>query len=163
MKAASVTVVQKNHVIAGLSGLLFVGLAHYVSLNQSLTQVISPFTWQVTSGVILFAIMLFQWALFYYKIVKNMGAVRTHTMLHRYAGIGAVLIFAVHTVSAGYAWSLLLFVAFLGVAVTGLLNRGIVRFNRNSMHKLWLWVHISLAGVLMPLSILHMYVALAFE
>ena len=70
MKASSVTVVQKNHVIAGLSGLLFVGLAHYVSLNQSLTQVISPFTWQVTSGVILFAIMLFQWALFYLSLIN---------------------------------------------------------------------------------------------
>lgn len=163
MNISSVKVVQKNHVMAGLAGLLFVGLAHYTSLNQSLTQVISPFAWQVASGTILFAIMLFQWALFYYKIVKNVGAVRTHNLLHRYAGIGATLIFAIHTVSAGHAWSLLLFTAFIGVAVTGLLNRGIVRFNRNSMHKVWLWVHIALAGVLMPLSVFHAYVALAFE
>ena len=101
--------------------------------------------------------------LFYTKIVKNVGAVRTHNSLHRYACSGAVLIFAIHTVSAGYTWSRLLFIAFIGVAVTGLLNPGIVRFNRNSKHKLWLWVHISLAGVLMPLSVFHAYVSLAFE
>lgn len=36
-------------------------------------------------------------------------------------------------------------------------------FNKNSVHNFWLWVHIALAGVLMPLSLLHVYVALAFK
>ena len=163
MKALSVKVVQKNHVMAGFAGLVFIAFAHAISLNELLTQVISPFAWQVASGMTLFALMIFQWGLFYYKIVKNMGAVKTHNKLHRYAGIGSVAIFAVHTISAGYAWSFLLFAAFVGVVVTGLLNRGLVRFNKNSVHNFWLWVHIALAGVLMPLSLLHVYIALAFK
>ena len=163
MKDFNVKIVHKNHVMAGLAGLLFIAMAHYLSLNQSLTQIISPFACQVASGIVLFGIMIFQWALFYYKIVKNMGAVRTHNMLHRYAGIASVVIFAIHTVSAGYAWSLLLFIAFVGVAMTGLLNRGLMRFSKNYMQKIWLWIHVSLAGVLMPLSVMHVIVALAYE
>jgi len=159
----SIQITQRRYFIYGVAGLFFILLAHLISMNQALTQIVPPIWWQIGTGVLMLSLMAFQWSLFYYKVTKNVSATKSNAVLHKYTGILFMLMFALHTPRLGHALTLVLSIVFFAVAITGLLNRGFIRYSFRWMHKVWLWLHIMLSAALIPLTFLHIVVALMFE
>lgn len=163
MKSFGLRAAQKPYFLIGLGGLVLIWLGQVLSVNRAMTQVIPQLGWQVSTGIVLLALLLFQWALFYHRLTRNAAATRRHHVLHKYSGLAVVVVFALHAARTGYGWTLLLFFAFVAVVVTGLLNREIMRYRKEWLYQVWLWLHISLSAVLMPLVMIHAIVALAYE
>lgn len=162
MKHHRIQVLHKSYVIVGLTGLLLVWLAQALSVNGLLTQILPPLGWQILSGVALLALVAFQWGLFYNRLRKHASGIRRYYALHKYLGLVTILIFALHAARTGHGWTLALFIVFVALATTGLLNRGIMRYHPAWWHSVWLWLHISLSALLIPLVVLHVVVALAY-
>lgn len=162
MNNLGIQIIQKPYFVVGAIALSLIGLAQAFAVNQTLTQFVSPLGWQIASGVVLLTLTLFQWGLLYHRLKKNAVGVRRYYFLHKYLGFAIILIFALHAARTGYGWTSILFTVFVALAVTGLLNRGIMRYRAAWLHRVWLWLHIALSALLVPLVAIHIVVALAY-
>jgi len=96
-----------------------------------------------------------------------LGRVRTHSQTtslkaqfvrHRWQGALAPLLFFVHSITLGYAYTLMLSVVFLANIVVGLLNIEVVRVRTPIYLTAWTVVHVSLAMATVGLAAIHVYV-----
>ena len=72
-------------------------------------------------------------------------------------------LFALHAVRMGHTWMTLLSVVFFLIALTGVLNREVLRYRQNWIYLVWLSAHIGLSAMMVPLVALHVWVALAYQ
>lgn len=163
MKDYVIRAVQKPYFACGIIGLMLVWLGQMLSINRALTQIMPPPGWQIATGLLLLATVIFQWALFYHRLKKNTARVRRHYQLHKYSGLFAVLLFALHAARVGYGWTLGLFIVFVAVVLTGLLNREIMRYRAPWLYRTWLWLHVSLSAVLISFAVIHAVVGVAYK
>ncbi|WP_323767731.1 MULTISPECIES: hypothetical protein [Roseobacteraceae] len=121
------------------------------------------FNWQVVTGALLLTGMGYQWMLLIARSGGQAARVRRHYAAHRWVGVGLTLLFAVHAVRFGHAWTLALVLTFIAIAATGLLNREVIPYRSRRLYKAWLWLHIALSAALLPLVGLHVWVALTYQ
>ncbi|MCH2077066.1 MAG: hypothetical protein MK180_09300 [Rhodobacteraceae bacterium] len=121
------------------------------------------FTWQVMTGTGLLVCMLYQWMIFIQRFTQTTTNARQHYLAHRWVGVGATVLFAVHAVRPGEVWMTALSMIFIAVAVTGLLNREVVKYKKQSMYMAWLAVHMCLSAMLIPFVTVHIWAALAYQ
>lgn len=121
------------------------------------------FGWQVATGLLLLAGMGYQWMLLIARSGGAAAQVRRHYAAHRWVGVGLTLLFAVHAVRYGHAWTSALVLTFIAIAATGLLNREVIPYRSRWLYRSWLWLHIALSAALLPLVALHVWVALTYQ
>lgn len=121
------------------------------------------FAWQVATGVPLAGGMVWQWLLLVARLGGQAREVRRQYHWHRYIGTALVALFAAHAIRFGHGWTSALSAVFLAAAISGLLNREILAYRARWAHNLWLFLHVASASALVPLALLHIWVALAFE
>ena len=121
------------------------------------------FAWQVLTGSALFGAVAWQWQLFLARLSGPAASVQRHYSLHRLVGAATAALFAAHAVRFGYGWTSALSLSFLALAASGLMNREIMRYRATWAYNLWLFLHVALSAALVPLALVHVWVALAYE
>ena len=121
------------------------------------------FIWQTVTGATLGLALLYQFALMIARIGKDAKGSQTHFKWHRYVGIAMLFVFILHAVRFGHALTLVLSVVFLLNSLMGVLNREVVRYPNKRLFYVWYAAHVGLSAILLPLAVLHAWVALAYE
>lgn len=155
---------KKRYFLAGAGALAALALALSTGMRAGpmLPKEVS-FAWSVTTGLALLACVLSQWLLFAARLTgRNKDAIR-HYRHHRTIGVAALVLFVLHAASMGYAALSVMVAAFLTVSITGIFNPEVVLFGRPWMKPVWSFLHIGLAGLILPLALLHVWAALAFK
>ncbi|WP_294222314.1 hypothetical protein [uncultured Shimia sp.] len=132
-------------------------------LKSVLPEPLTGFVQQVVTGALLLSLLSYQWVLFFKRVTKDNRNARQVVVRHRWVGTAATLLFALHAVRFGHVWmSTLSAVVFL-VALTGVLNREVLRYRSHTIYLVWLLAHIGLSAALVPLVAVHIWVALAYQ
>lgn len=118
------------------------------------------FLWQCISGSTLLGAMCFQWYLMRKRWLRRMSA--RDLVLHRWMGVTAVFLFALHAPRLGHTWMLAITVIFISIALTGIFNKDILRFRSRTSYFIWLALHIGLSLAIAPLIVVHIWVALTY-
>lgn len=121
------------------------------------------FPWQVVTGTALLVCMLYQWMIFIQRFTQTTTNARQHYLAHRWVGVAATLLFAAHAVRPGEMWMTAVAILFIALAVTGLLNREVVKYKKQWMYFAWLGLHMMLSAMLLPLVAVHIWAALAYQ
>ncbi len=146
-----------------LFAVVFAGVPLSSEIKSVLAQPLTGFAQQVVTGTLLLGLLGYQWVLFFLRVTKDNRNARKVLVRHRWVGAAATLLFALHAVRFGHVWmSTLSAVVFL-IALTGVLNREVLRYRSNVIYLLWLVVHIGLSAALVPLVVVHIWVALAYQ
>jgi len=119
------------------------------------------FIWQVCTGMLVTALVFYQMLLLVFRVcgIKT----QAHYKAHRWVGASSITVFAFHAVGFGYAWTNMLAVCFALSAITGLLNREVINYKHKWIYIFWYWCHVTISINLIPLIIIHIWVALSFE
>lgn len=124
---------------------------------------LSAFEFQVVTGALLVTGLCYQWVLFFKRVLRDTRNARAVTVNHRWVGVGMTYLFALHAVRLGHTWMTVLSAVFFLIAMTGVLNREVLRYRQNWIFLTWLALHIGLSAMLVPLVALHIWVALAYQ
>ncbi|KPA22687.1 hypothetical protein shim_09740 [Shimia sp. SK013] len=125
--------------------------------------VLSGFEFQVLTGSLMVTGLCYQWVLFFKKLLRDNRNARAILVSHRWVGVGMTYLFALHAVRMGHTWMTVLSAVFFLIAVTGVLNREVLRYRQNWIYLTWLACHIGLSAMLVPLLGVHIWVALAYQ
>lgn len=142
--------------------LLLLTLAFFGSLGYA-RDLPRGFDWQVVTGALLVACLIYQWTLFVKRVTRDNHNIRQHQKLHRWIGVLATLLFALHALRFGHVWMTGLSAVFFLTALTGIFNREVLQYRQNWIYLVWLMCHIGLSAMLMPLIAVHVWVALAYQ
>jgi len=121
------------------------------------------FLWQIFTGLILAGLLIYQWALLAARLVGTPQSARRHYHWHRYVGVVMTALFILHAVRFGHYWTSALAIVFLLNGFVGLLNKEAVAYKTRGLYLIWYGLHVSLSAVLMPLTAVHIWVALVYE
>ena len=130
MSAMALRIKRNPYFAIGFGAVLLMCVAQMLDINSNLTSLIPKLEWQMATGLLMVGILAFQWSLFFYKQTKNIQAIPRNRTLHKYAGIGFVILFALHADSFGHAWMTMLTFILTGIIITGLLNREIIAYRK---------------------------------
>ncbi|MFY0597232.1 MAG: hypothetical protein JXQ85_12445 [Cognatishimia sp.] len=125
--------------------------------------VMSAFAWQLVTGLTLLGFVVYQWILLLKRMCNDTRNARFHMMAHRWVGVAATYMFILHAVRMGHTWTTGLAMVFFLLGVTGVLNRQVLKYRQPWIHAVWQFCHIGLSAVLLPLVIVHIWVALAYQ
>lgn len=118
------------------------------------------FTWQVITGLLLLGLLLHQ---FWMMRVRWVGKLtRLDLVIHRWAGVLAVILFALHAVRVGHVWMTAVTFVFFLVVLSGVFNKEVLQFKRRESYLVWLIIHICASVAIVPLVAIHVWVALAY-
>lgn len=155
---------QKPYFRIGLAILLLATLSFLSDARLLLQGPIAEwFTWQILSGFTLSLLLAFQFALLFARLFGTAEQVRRHYHWHRYLGIALTVLFALHAVRFGYAWTSALSLLFFASALSGLMNRETMRYRNKALYLFWYGIHVAVSTILVPVAVLHIWVALAFK
>ena len=149
--------------IIGIASVLFTLLSLQLNWNDSLVALLSRLQWQTITGVAMVLVFVFQWTLFLHQQRKDVDAIPKSRFYHKYAGVLFVVLFALHAGIPGHTWMMILCAVAAALVLTGLFNREIVLFRRPWVYKIWLWLHVALAALMIPFVLMHILIALAFK
>jgi hypothetical protein len=145
----------------GIMAILLALIAIFTRVQNLLVPVPNEFAWLCVTGLFLLSTLGFQWYLLRRRWLKTMT--RFDLVLHRWIGVGAMFMFALHAARIGHSWMIVLTVVFVLTALTGILNKEVLRFRERWMYLVWLTIHVSLSTLLMPMIAVHIWVALAYQ
>lgn len=152
------------YALLGLAGILLAILALAADFRAAVADVMPGwYVWQVATGTALVAAMAYQWLLLAARLARHTPDAQRRYRWHRWVGAGMTLVFVLHAVRFGYGWNSTLAVVFLLAAASGLMNRELVPYRTRGHYLIWFGVHVALSALLVPLTALHVWVALAYE
>lgn len=145
-----------------LLSLLITGLT-LLELAPNWLALRGTFNWQVVTGSLLLTLLCYQWVLFFKRGFNLANLVAQDFTTHRWVGVAATYLFALHAVRLGHMWMTGLSVLFFLLALSGVLTRQVLRYRQKWIYQLWIVSHIGLSAMLVPMIGVHIWVALAFE
>lgn len=154
---------RQPYIVVGLVALILILAALFEAVRQAIVPVHPGFVWQVSSGGLLLIALSYQWVLLYVRWTRQTQSMRWAYQTHRWAGVACALFFVGHALPSGSIWMNTLSAIFFLTAMTGLMNREIVRYTKDWHYKLWFWTHIALSAAMVPLIAVHVWVALLYE
>ena len=119
--------------------------------------------WRYISGAALFAMYLFQWMLFVARRSGDARQVRFHYWLHKVCGVALLLLFVLHAGAIGYGLMGVVAIALIVIAVTGLFNAEVLLLASEKWRWARLMIHYTLAALIGPLLVLHIWTALSHK
>lgn len=145
---------------AGLFAVALSAFSLLIRLQDSVIPAASYFVWQTVTGTILISVIGFQWVLMGRRWAGQMA--RKDVVSHRWSGVFATLVFALHATRIGHTWMTIVTVVFFLVAITGILNKEVLKFKNRATYLVWLALHVLLSVALVPLAMVHIWIALVF-
>lgn len=152
---------KKNYAVLGLIALGAAAFSLAFQLQNRFVPSDLKFLWQTISGSVLLGLMGFQWYLMRKRWTGKIS--RADLVSHRWVGVVVTFLFALHAARIGHTWMVGLTIVFFLTALTGVLNKEVIRFSERWMYLLWLTVHVSLSVILVPLIAIHIWVAMAYQ
>lgn len=163
MRVLKATLRRTPYVPLILFAVVFAAVLLSAELKSALASPLTGFVQQVVTGTLLLGLLGYQWVLFFKRVTKDSRNAWTVLVRHRWVGAAATLLFALHAVRFGHVWmSALSAVVFL-IALTGVMNREVLRYRSNAIYLIWLVTHIGLSAALVPMVAVHIWVALAYQ
>ncbi|MBO9401868.1 hypothetical protein [Shimia sp. R9_3] len=144
-------------------GLSLAATILFFEIKMGLLAPLSGFGQQVLTGCLLLGLLGYQWVLFAKRVRKDNSHMRQNLTIHRWVGVAATFVFALHAVRFGHVWMTGVSTVFFFIAVTGVFNRTVLGYRKNWMYLVWLFSHIGLSAALFPLVGVHIWVALAYQ
>lgn len=163
MTALIATARRQPYLVVGLIALILILAALFESIRAAVVPVNPGFTWQVSTGTLLVCALAYQWYLLYARWTRRNNHLRWAYLTHRWVGVACALLFVAHALPSASIWMNVLSATFFLTAMTGLMNREIVRYTEQWQYKLWFWSHIALSASMVPLIGVHVWVALLYE
>ncbi|MFY0619473.1 hypothetical protein [Shimia sp.] len=163
MRILVATVKRAPYLVFVLSGVTLAILFLIFELKLGLQQSLSGFGQQVATGCVLLVLLSYQWVLFAKRVTRNNNNAHQSLTIHRWVGVVTTLAFTAHAVRFGHVWMTGVSVVFFLIALTGVLNRTVLRYRQNWIYLVWMVCHIGLSAALVPLVGVHIWVALAYQ
>lgn len=163
MTALIATARRQPYLVVGLVVLIVLLAALIEGVRKVVVPAEPGFWWQVGSGTTLTAALAYQWLLLYLRMTRQTRHLRRMYQTHRWVGVACAISFIAHAAPSGSIWMNMLSGLFFLTALTGLMNREIVRYTKDWHYKLWFWSHVSISAAMVPMIALHIWVALAYE
>ena len=154
--------IRKNtYALVGLFALVVIGVTLIARVQNMIVPARLHFAWQVITGLLLLATIVYQWLLMRKRWIR--AASRADLVSHRWLGVLATFLFAVHAVRIGHTWMLILTMVFVVVALTGVFNKEFLGFRSRWAYLTWFTIHVGFSAILAPMIAVHIWVALAYQ
>ena len=154
-------VVKNPYAIVGIFAVTIAVIGIVTRAQSVLIPASFQFVWRCTTGLALLAVIAFQWWLMRKRWIGKIS--RADIVSHRWTGVIATFLFALHATRIGHTWMLATTIVFILIALTGVFNKEILRFQERWVYLLWLALHISLSVILAPMVAVHIWIALAYQ
>jgi hypothetical protein len=155
---------KRPYFIAGL--LVLAILAISVVTRGAINAKVSPALlrdWRYITGSVLIAMYAFQWTLFIARRSGDARQVRFHYWLHKICGVALLSLFVLHAGAIGYGLMGFVAIALVVIAVTGLFNAEVLLLASEKWRWARLMIHYTLAALIGPLLVLHIWTALSHK
>ena len=149
------------YALLGIFAVVLVAIGLVTRAQNQLVPAHMQFIWQCGTGLMLLTAVGYQWWLMRKRWIGTMT--RFDIVTHRWTGVLATFLFALHATRIGHTWMLATTIVFILIALTGVLNKEILHLKERWMYLLWLTLHISLSVIFAPLVAVHIWVALAYQ
>lgn len=163
MRGVIATLQRAPYAAVALIGLSLASLLLVYELKAGYLRPMSEFGQQVITGCLLLGLLGYQWLLFAKKVTRSNSNMRQSMAIHRWVGVVSTFVFAWHALRFGHVWMTTVSTVFFLIAVTGIFNRTVLRYRQNWIYLVWLVCHIGLSAALIPLVVVHIWVALAYQ
>lgn len=160
MKRIALQLSQIPYAYMGLFAVVVAAVNLAASLQVIALPGVSDFLWQVVTGCLLLAVLLQQFWMMRRRWTSTLK--RADLIVHRWAGVAAVFLFALHAVRLGHIWMTVVTVLFFVITLTGVFNKEILRFQTRAAYLTWLAIHVAASVSILPLIAIHIWVALAY-
>ena len=119
--------------------------------------------YRFTTGSLLIAFIGYQWYMPYLRLTRRLAV--TATQRHSYLGMIAPILLYLHSVSTGFAYTVVLSSLFVFNAMVGAVDKTLIRNleRRQRFHRLRLLAHIPSSCLITVLALIHMVYALAYK
>lgn len=121
------------------------------------------FAYALVTGFALLIAILWQWRLHFARRARDGRRIRREYNRHRWLGLLPVLLLVLHIGGPNASLMSIMSYALLASCLIGLFNQEVVRLRPGWARTVWLATHIGLAGVIVPLILLHLWASLAFR
>jgi hypothetical protein len=155
---------KRPYFIAGLFALAFLSFSLFTreAFNANAPPAFLR-DWRYVSGSALFATYLFQWTLFFTRRSGDARRVKVHYWLHKIGGVLLMGLFVMHAGAIGYGVMGVVSIAVVLIAVTGLFNAEVLLLTSQKWRWARLMLHYTLAALVGPLLVLHIWNALSHK
>ncbi len=160
MIARTMSILSTPYALIGLVGLMLAAVALSVGWQGVVLSHNVQFAWQSVTGVGLLSTMTYQWYLLRKRWIGDMT--RRDVVIHRWAGVAAVILFGLHAARLGHTWMMAITVLFILIGITGILNKEVMRYKTRRAYLTWFAIHIGLSVAIAPLIAVHVWVALSY-
>lgn len=119
--------------------------------------------YRIVTGSVLIALVGYQWYLPYLRWTRRLAA--SASRRHLFLGLLAPVALFFHSVSFGFAYTVVLSTLFVSNAIVGALDRNVFRHPEahRTWHRFWLLAHVPASCVITALALIHMVYALAYK
>ncbi|MCH8142152.1 MAG: hypothetical protein IH908_11215, partial [Proteobacteria bacterium] len=119
--------------------------------------------YRFTTGSLLIAFIGYQWYMPYLKLTRRLAL--TATERHSYLGMLAPVLLYLHSVSLGFAYTVVLSSLFVFNTMVGAVDKTLIRNlqQRENYQRIWLMVHVPSSCLITVLALIHLVYALAYK
>jgi len=163
---SNVSRISHTHLRVGL--LLFLVAAivlplQLVDTGRLFSQAIEPRIVHLLTGGILAFTFVWQWRLFVSRYSGPQMESASQLSTHQWVGNLIILCLLIHAATFGFRSQIILSATLLTIIGTGLLHSTVVKLRSPTLQHIWKWLHVGLAGAIVPLILLHIWSAFAFK
>ena len=160
MMASVLRMTKTRYALIGVFCVAFAAVSIATSFQNNFVPADIHFIWQCVSGSAVLFALCYQWYLMRKRWIGQMT--RNDIVLHRWMGVTAVFLFALHAPRIGHTWMAAITIIFVLIALTGIFNKEVLRFKTRRAYLIWLALHIGLSVAIAPLIAVHIWVALSY-
>ncbi len=116
------------------------------------------------SGLLVFLIIVYQWMMTFVRIKsKNPYTVERFYTIHTWMGVLTPLFFYIHSTKPGFAYLLLLTMAFYANFLLGMFNLDVIKTRAKWYFQLWMIMHVSFSLVITFISLYHIWIVFYYN
>jgi hypothetical protein len=120
--------------------------------------------WSIVTGLIIGLCFLWQWRLHFKKVITGTAHdTDIELATHRWVGAFMIALLFVHATSMGFAIRTLLSYCLLIIVMSGLFHTQFLKKGLKFGEKTWKFLHLGVSALILPLIILHAWIALAYK
>ena len=121
-------------------------------------------SYKKNTGLIFGGYILLQWSLTFVKVVPRLSDF-THifTIIHKWMGALAPLVFYMHAMRFGYAYLFFLSVLFFANMALAMLNTDEIKLKANWYFQTWMIAHVSISLLVTTLMVYHGFIAYYYK
>ena len=116
------------------------------------------------SGLLLFLVILYQWVMTFIRIKSsNPVVIENFYKIHTWLGALTPLIFYIHSTKPGFAYLLLLTLAFYANFLLGMFNLDFIKSKVSWYFQTWMIMHVSLSVLITATAFYHVWIVFYYN